>query len=393
MVREEVLHKFIGSKLVGVATAALIGAATAAQAEIKVGFITALSGPAAAIGIPYGKGIAAALQYRSTVGGETIKLIQLDDGSDPAASTRNARKLIDEDKVDILIGTATAPATIAIATIANELKVPLIAISPIRVEATDAANQWAIAVPQPPPLMAKVIADRMKRDKVANVGYIGFSDAWGDLVYAGAKAAEERGDIKVLTNERYARTDTSVTAQILRVLATKPDGVLVGGSSTQAALPLIALSERNFKGPTYGLASLVNADFVRVGGKAAEGVQVSTGPVIVAEQLPDSHYAKKISMDFRAAYEKVNGGLPSDGFAAYSFDAWLLFLNAAERALPKAKPGSPEFRTALRDALLTTKELAGTHAVYNFKPGQGYGVDERSMVVIQLKDGKWVYTP
>ncbi len=387
------MKKNIGQKLAAVATAAVLGAATSAQAEIKVGFITALSGPAAAIGIPYGKGIAAAVQYRSSVGGETIKMIQLDDGSDPAASTRNVRKLIEEDKVDLLIGTATAPATIAIATVASELKVPLIAISPIRVEATDGANQWTIAVPQPPPLMAKVIADRMKRDKVTNVGYIGFSDAWGDLVYAGAKAAEERGDIKVLTNERYARTDTSVTAQILRVLATKPDGVLIGGSSTQAALPLIALSERNFKGPTYGLASLVNADFVRVGGKAAEGVQVSTGPVIVAEQLPDSHYAKKISMDFRAAYEKVNGGLPSDGFAAYSFDAWLLFLNAAERALPKAKPGTPEFRTALRDALLTTKDLAGTHAIYNFKPGQGYGVDERSMVVIQLKDGKWIYTP
>ncbi|MFO1116087.1 MAG: ABC transporter substrate-binding protein [Beijerinckiaceae bacterium] len=387
------MKKKIGQKLAAVATAALLGAATSAQAEIKVGFITALSGPAAAIGIPYAKGIAAAVQYKSSVAGETIKMIQLDDGSDPAASTRNVRKLIEEDKVDILIGTATAPATIAIATVASELKVPLIAISPIRVEATDGANQWTIAVPQPPPLMAKVIADRMKRDKVANVGYIGFSDAWGDLVYAGAKAAEERGDIKVLTNERYARTDTSVTAQILRVLATKPDGVLIGGSSTQAALPLIALSERNFKGPTYGLASLVNADFVRVGGKAAEGVQVSTGPVIVAEQLPDSHYAKKISMDFRAAYDKVNGGLPSDGFAAYSFDAWLLFLNAAERALPKAKPGTPEFRAALRDALLTTKDLAGTHAIYNFKPGQGYGVDERSMVVIQLKDGKWIYTP
>jgi branched-chain amino acid transport system substrate-binding protein len=379
-------------KLLG-ATAAMLLGANVAQAEIKVGFITALSGPAAALGIPYSKGMAAAQQYKPTIGGETVKLIQLDDGSDPSTTTRNARKLVEEEKVDILIGTATAPGAIALSTVADELHVPMIAISPIKVQTEDPAKQWTIAVPQPPMLMAKVAAARMVRDNVRNVGFIGFSDAWGDLVYGGAKAAEERGEIKVVTNERYTRTDTSVTAQILRIVGAKPDGVLIGGSATQAALPLIALAERGFKGPTYGLASLINADFVRVGGKAAEGVQVSTGPVIVAEQLPDGHYAKKISADFRSVYEKVNGSLPTDGFAAYSFDSWLIFTNAAERALAKAKPGTPEFRTALREAILSTTELAGTHGVYTFKPGSGYGVDDRSLVIVRLKDGKWAYAP
>lgn len=379
-------------KFYGVAIAALLATAPA-NAEIKVGFVTALSGPAAALGIPYSKGMAAAAEYKATINGETVKLIQLDDGSDPSAATRNARKLIEEDHVDILIGTATAPSTIAMMTVANELHVPMIAVSPIKITTEDPAKQWAIAVPQPPMLMGKVITDRMKRDKVKNVGFIGFSDAWGDLVYAGAQAAEGRGEIKVLTNERYARTDTSVTAQILRILATKPDGVLIGGSSTQAALPLLALAERGFKGPTYGLASLINADFIRVGGKAAEGVQVCTGPVIVSDQLPDGHFSKKISADFRAAYQKVNGSASTDGFSAYSFDAWLIFANAAERAVKKAKAGTQEFRQALRDEMLSTKELAGTHGVYTFKPGEGYGVDERSLVVVKLKDGKWIYTP
>ena len=251
-------------RLAAVAVSALLVSAPA-QAEIKLGFITALSGPAAALGIPYANGMKAARKYKAKIGNETVTLIQLDDGSDPAATTRNARKLVEEEKVDILIGTATAPGTIAMATIANELGVPMIAVSPIKIETADPAKQWTIAVPQPPMLMAKVVADRMKRDKVHNVGYIGFSDAWGDLVYAGGKAAEARGDIKLLTNERYARTDTSVTAQILRILATKPDGVLIGGSSTQAALPLLALADRGFKGHNYGLASLINPDFVRVG--------------------------------------------------------------------------------------------------------------------------------
>ena len=203
-------------------------AATAAQADITIGFVTSLSGPGASIGIPYGRGIAAAYEYKKVINGETIRLIQLDDGSDPSAATRNARKLVEEEKVDLLIGTATAPSTIAMAAVASELKVPMIAVSPIG-KLPESPEQWVVSVPQPASLLVKIVADRMKRDGMKNIGYIGFSDAWGDLVYNGAKAAEATDDIKVQTNERYARTDTSVTAQTLKVLAARPDAVLDGG--------------------------------------------------------------------------------------------------------------------------------------------------------------------
>ena len=379
-------------RTVGLGVAAFLAMASAARADITIGFVTSLSGPGSSIGIPYGRGIAAALAYRGEVAGQKIKLIQLDDASDPSAATRNARKLAEEEKVDLLIGTATAPSTIAMAAVASELKVPFIAVSPIQPTANP-ADQWAIAIPQPAPLLVKVVADRMKRDGVKKVAYIGFSDAWGDLVYNGAKAAEARGDIQVVTNERYARTDTSVTGQVLKLIAARPDGVLIGGSATQGALPLLALAERGYKGPTYGTTALVNPDFVRLGGKAAEGIQVSTGPVIVADQLPDGHFAKKPSAAFREAFQKANGMPTTDGFSGYSFDAWLVFLDAAPRAMQKAQPGSPEFRTALRDALLSTKEVPGVHAVYTFKPGETHGVDERSLVIVELKNGLWVYKP
>jgi len=367
-------------------------AASVAQADITVGFVTSLSGPGASLGIPYGRGIQAALEYKGEVNGEKIKLIQLDDGSDPSAATRAARKLIEEEKVDLLIGTATTPSTIAMTAVATELKVPMIAVSPLAGQ-PDPADQWGVSVPQPASLLVKVVADRMKRDGMKNIGYIGFSDAWGDLVYSGAKAAEAADGLKVLTNERYARVDTSVTGQILKVLAVRPDAVLIGGSGTQGALPLLALSERGFKGKTYGTVALVNPDFVRVGGKAAEGIQVSAGPVIVAEQLPDSHFAKKLALEFRAAYQKANNMPTTDGFSAYSFDGWRIFTSAAERALKTAKPGTVEFRKALRDEILNTKELAGVHAVYNFKPGAYHGVDERALVIVRLSNGAWTYAP
>ena len=382
------------NSIVAAVVAASLGMATAAQAEITVGFITSQSGPGSSIGVLYDRGMKAAVEYASSIGAEKIKLIQLDDGSDPSAATRNARKLVEENKVDLLIGTSTAASTSAMVPIANELKVPMIAISPISVAANDAGDRWAIVMPQPPTLMVKVVVDRMKRDGVKQFAYIGFSDAWGDLVYNGAQKPAEADGLKILTNERYARTDTSVTGQVLKMMATKPDAVLLGGAATQGALPPLALTERGYKAPLYGTPALLNTDFIRVGGKSVEGVQVSAGPVIVAEQLPDSHFSKKISMDFRAAYQKANGVPTSDGFSAYSFDAWLVFLDAAKRAMATgAKPGTPEFRVALKNAIFSTKDLVGTHAIYNYKPTDSYGVDERALVMVRLVNGQWKYEP
>lgn len=367
--------------------------AAPARADITVGFVTSLSGPASSIGILYSNGIKAALQYRSEVSGEKITLIQLDDGSDPSAATRDARKLVQENKVDLLIGTSSAPSTNAMAAVANELHVPMIAISPINIPAPEGGPRWVIDTVQPAPLMIKAVTDRMERDGTKTVGYIGFSDAWGDLVYNGAKPAQEAGKITLTTDQRYTRTDTSVTGQILKVLATKPEGVLDGGSATQGALPLLALAERGYKGKLYGNPALVNADFIRVGGKTAEGIQVSTGPVIVAEQLPEDHYARAISLAFRDAYQKANGVPTTDAFSAYAFDAWLIMSDAAKRAIAKAKPGTPEFHEALNEAIFATKDLPGTEGIYTFTQASAYGSDARSLVVVRLQNGVWTYSP
>ena len=381
------------SVLLSVAAMGAWLAASPALADYKVGFITSLSGPAATIGVPYAKGIAAAKQYMPAIGGDAVTVIQLDDGSDPAAATRDARKLVEEDKVDILIGTGTSTSSMAMASVANELKVPYIAISPIKGGPADDGNLWALGVTQPPPLMVKAVAARIVRDGVKRLAYIGYSEAWGDYVYNGAKAVEKPDGLQVVTNERYARTDTSVTAQILKIMAAQPEGVIDGGSGTQGALPLLTLAERGYKGKIYGTPALVNGDFIRVGGKAAEGILCSGGPVIVADQLPDDHYAKKIALAFRDAYQKANGAPSTDSFSPYAFDAWLLFADAAPRAKAKAAPGTPEFHAALREALFSVKDLAGTQGFYNFTPASAYGVDERALVLMRLVGGKWIYEP
>ena len=370
------------------ALASALGASlssAALAADLKVGLSVSLSGPNSSLGVPYVKGMQAAAAYKSEVNGRKIQFIVLDDGSDPTTAGRNARKLVEEEKVDVLMGTSGVPAAIAMAQVARDAKVPMIGLTPIQLD--PAENPWVVTVAQPTQLMIDAVVERMKKDGVKTVGYIGFSDAWGDLVYnALVKAAPDAG-IKVLSNERYARTDASVTGQVLKLLAMRPDAVMTGGAGTPGALPFLAMTERGFKGGMYGQHGLINPDFVRVVGAAGQDALMPTGPVIVAEQLPNEHPTKKISMSFRSVFQKVHNAPTSDAFSAYSFDGWLVFLDAAARA--KGEPGTPEFRVTLRDAITSTKELVGTHGVYNFKPGQLYGVDERARVIVKLDKGQW----
>src|SRR5215813_4980782 len=360
-----------------------------ARSEIVVGVVVSQSGPVSSIGIPYGRGINAGYAYVSETGGEKIRIIQLEDGSDPSTATKNARKLIEEDKVDVLLGTAGAPATSAMIGVATEQRVPMIALSPVpSVQKVDGIA-WAISVPQPPSLMVGVVVEQMHKMGVKNVGFIGFSDAWGDLVYNNVKATGEPLGMTLQTNERYARADTSVTAQILKVIAAKPDGVITGGSGTGGALPYLALAERGYKGPIFGTPALINPDFVRLAGKSAEGLIASTGPIMVVEQLPDEHPNKKMGLAFKEAHQKANGVPSNDGFSAYSFDAWLIFIDAAQRALAKAKPGTPEFRAALREAIYSTTDVVGTHGVYTFRPQSHLGTDRRALVLVRLEQGEW----
>ncbi|MGC2780337.1 MAG: ABC transporter substrate-binding protein [Bradyrhizobium sp.] len=377
-----------------VSSALLVAAPHVAQADILVGFVTGLSGPVSSIGIPNAKGIAAGQAYIGEIGGEKVRVIQLDDASDATASARNARKLVEQEKVDILIGTSGAPQTLAMATAAIEMKVPMIAVSPIAAVSNGEGGPWVVQTPQPMPLLVQGIVDHMKAHGLKTVAFIGFTDALGDLLYDSLSQSAKAADIKVIANERYARSDSSVTAQVLRALAARPDAIMLGGTGTPGALPAIALAERGYKGPLYGNNGMISADFLRLAGKAANGIICPTGPVIAAEQLPAGNPIQKVALDFRVAFEKANGEAPTDAFSSYSFDGWLLLADAAKRAMATgAKPGSPEFRTALRQALFATKEVVGTQGVYTYTPADRHGVDDRSRIMVQIEDGKYKLLP
>ncbi len=358
-------------------------AANSASAEITIGISIAATGPQASLGVHYKNAFEL---MPKTIAGEAVKFIILDNASDATNAARNGRKLVTEDRVDVLMGSNGVPATMALAQVANESKTPLVTLSPATLSPEN--FNWVFIVPQPTELMMDAVAKDVKKRNLKTLGYIGFSDGWGDLVLKASESHAAAGGYRIVTNERYARNDTSVVGQVLKIIAANPDGVIVGGSGTGGALPQIALRERGYKGPIYHNHGTVNAEFIKVGGKLAEGAIAPTGPVVVADELPDGYATKALGADFMNRYvAKFNLG--RNAFAAYSYDAVLVVEAAAKEALKKAKPGTAEFRAAMRDALENIKNVVGTHAVYSMTPTNHNGMDERARVLVEVRDGQW----
>ncbi len=367
-----------------IAFAAAAFAANAAHAEVTVGVTLGATGPGASLGIHYKN----AFQLMpKTLGGEPVKYIILEDGSDATNAGKNARKLVTEDKVDVLMGSNGVPSSLQIAQVAFETKTPFIVMTPISLAPDKLA--WAFIVPQPTELMMGAVAEHMKANGVKTVGFIGFSDAWGDLMYKATEYHAAAYGYKVVTNERYARPDTSVTGQVLKIMAANPDAVVVGGSGTGGALPHVALVERGYKGRIYHNHGTVNREFIKVGGKNVEGAIAPTGPLIVPEELPANHATKAVSLEFTKLYEATFGAGTRNAFAGYSHDGVMLLGAAIPAVIKKAKPGTPEFRAALRDALENVKNVVGVHGVYNMTPANHNGEDERARVLVRVENGVW----
>ena len=373
--------------LLAAAAASMLGSG-AARADITVGVIYALTGPGSALGIPSQRAVALG---PTEIGGEKVRYIVLDDASDPSTAVKNARKLIEEDKVDIILGPTNTPQTVAVINVTYELKVPQISNAPVGVPGEK--GEWLVSVPQPSEVWILPIVKDMKKRGVKTVAFIGFTDPWGDLCYDGIKALGAQYGIQVITNERYSRTDTSVNAQVLKMLAAKPDAIFVGGSGTPGALPHLALAERNWKGPTYETPAVFMKDFLRVGGAAVEGMMAVTGPIGVAEQLPESNPIRAVALDFLRKYDAQYGPGSANAFAGYGYDSVRVFADAAARALKHAKPGTPDFRRALRDEILQVKDLVGVHGIYTFTKGNSFGVDERASELVKVEKGEWKLVP
>lgn len=363
-------------------------ASMAAQADITVGVSVSATGPAASLGIPEKNTFAL---MPTTIAGQKINYIILDDASDTTSAVKNARKFVTEEKVDVIIGSTITPNSLAMIDVAAEAETPMISMA-ASARIVDPANpkvKWVFKTPQNDVQMSTAIVEHMLNAGVKTVAFIGFADAYGEGWFQEFSKIAEARKLQVVASERYNRADTSVTGQALKVISAKPDAVLIAGSGTPAALPQKTLKEKGYTGKMYQTHGVANMDFMRVCGKDCEGTFLPAGPVLVASQLPDSNPIKKVALGYTTKYEAAHGKGSASTFGAHAWDAGLLLQNAVPAALKKAKPGSKEFRAALRDALEGLKNVTVSHGVVNMSAQDHLGFDQRARVMVTIENGAW----
>lgn len=365
------------------AAAALL--ATTAFADVNIGVTLSLTGPASGLGIPVGNQFKL---FPKEIAGEKINLIVLDDASDPGKGVTNARRFVTDDKVDILFGGSITVVSAAIAPVALDSKTPQLSIAPVGVP--PAQEAWIFRLPQGFAVMAHPIVEHMKKQGVKTVGFLGYTDAYGeDWLKEFTKQGAAAG-IKVTAVERFARTDTSATPQALKLVSANPDAMLVVASGSGAAMPHKALVERGYKGKIYQTHAAATPDLVRIGGKDVEGSFVVSGPAVVAGQLPDSHPSKAAAVDFVTRYEAVYGKGTVSQFAGHAYDAQVVMEKVLPVALKAAKPGTPEFRAALRDAIESMGRTIFAHGVMNWTKDDHWGYTKETGVLLKVVGGKFV---
>jgi branched-chain amino acid transport system substrate-binding protein len=354
----------------------------AAHADITIGVVQPLTGPASGLGIPVKNGIAI---WPKTIAGETLKVVVLDDATDPTTGVKDAQRLVTEDKADVIVGSSATPVAIPMADVTAEAGTPQISTAPAGLP--PGKDKWFFRLPQSNDVMAFAVVAHMKKQNIKTVGFLGYTDAYGELWLKALTAEAAKNGIKIVATERFARADTSVTGQVLKLTSANPDAILIVASGSGAGMPQKAVMERGFKGKVYQTHAAATQDLMRTAGKDAEGTFVVSGPATVAEQLPDSHPSKAAAVAFVQGYEKVYGPGSRNQFAGHSADALTVLEKAVPVALKKAKPGTPEFRAALRDALESMGRTVLAHGVLNWTAQDHWGYTTETGVMLKVVNG------
>lgn len=369
-----------------------LGLAATAHAEIHIGVTLSLTGPGASLGIPAENALKL---WTGEMAGQKVRFTVLNDAADSTTATKNTQKLISEEKVDLIIGSSLTPPSLAVVETAGQAGVPVISMAGggAIVLPQDGPRKWAFKLSPTEQISVNMVVDHLLKNKGKTIATIGVSNSYGEGFLKVTEQVAAAKGVKIVATEKYAPTDQSVTAQIVKILAANPDAVYILSAGTPGALPQIELAKRGYKGAVYQTQGVANNDFLRVGGKDLEGGYMTVAPVLVAEQLPDSSAVKKPAMDFVQRFEAKYGPGSRSLFAATMWDGLLIAQQAAAVAAKKARPGTPEFRTALRDAIEGTREFVGSQGVFNMSPSDHNGVDQRCQVMVRIENGTWKLQP
>lgn len=375
--------------MLGIGLAVQFWASSVSAADINVGIILSVTGPAAAIGSAERNG---ASFGPAEIAGKKVNYLFLDEASDSTAAVAALRKLYQESRIDILVGPTSTPGSFAAIDPAVEYKLPVITLAPVNalVAPVDARRRWIFKTTTNDDHEATPLFANMKKTGVKKLALIGFGDSYGDAWSKVSAEMCKAAGIELVGDEKYARTDTTVVGQILKIIAARPDAVLIAASGAPAALPLLQLREKGYDGQIYGTLGATFGDFRKLTGAQGEGIFVPLSPAVGAASFPDDHPAKKAALGFIERYEARFGAGSRNIFAGSAYDALILIERAVPAALKAGEPGTAEFREGLRSAIEGLKGVPGSRGVYNYGPDDHTGLDQSALTLGKLDKGEWI---
>ncbi|MDP3182384.1 MAG: ABC transporter substrate-binding protein [Desulfobaccales bacterium] len=382
------------SRLIAILAAAallvlVIGGAQAAE-PIKIGAFFALSGPNAPIGTPtklVAEMVVDKINKEGGINGRPIQLIMGDTESDPAKAATIAKKFIHSDKVVAIIGPTSTGEGMQSKKIVEEAGVPTFMTvggdPPIMKET--GPFTYVFKSPQRSSTAVKKLFSYLKEKKLTKLGLLSASDPFGkDGAVWLEKLAPEYG-LTFVAKESFGPKDIDMTAQLTKIKNAKPQAIVVWTIGPAGAIIAKNKAQLGIKLPLFQCHGQPGPEYIQLAGKASEGDRMPSTKLMAAAQLPDSDPQKKVIQDFIKLYQddyKYDKQFPINTHSGYAWDAIYIVTNAMKKAGTDPK--------ALRAAIEGTKGYVGVSGVYNLTPEDHNGLDVDSMVIVEVKDGKFV---
>jgi branched-chain amino acid transport system substrate-binding protein len=363
-------------------------AAALAADPIKIGSVLSVTGPGGYLGDPELKTLQLYVDRINKEGGvlgRPLQLIHYDDGTDANKANGFAKRLIEDDKVDIMVGGTTTGSTMSMAPLVEKAGIPFISLAG-GVVIVEPVKKWVFKMPQTDRMAAEKVFEDMKKRGITKVALLSETSGFGQSGKKETEAVASKYGITLVANETYGAKDTDVTPQLTKIKNTPGvEAVFVFGFGQGPAIVTKNYKQLGLTLPLYQSHGVADDDYIKIAGTAADGVRLPTGAVLIGDQLPAGHPQKGAVTEYRKLYGDAYKENVSS-FGAYAYDGLMIAVDAIKRA------GSTD-PAKVRDAIEQTKNFVGTTGVFNMSPADHMGLDLKAFTLVEIKNGTWVVVP
>jgi branched-chain amino acid transport system substrate-binding protein len=355
-----------------------------AQEPIRIGAFLSITGPAAFLGDPENKTLELYVERLNASGGvlgRKLQLVSYDDAGDAEKARTFAKRLIEQDRVDVIVGGSTTGTTMAVVPLVESAQIPFVSLAGA-VVIVEPVKRWVFKTPHTDRMACEKIFVDMQSRGTSKVALISGAGGFDKSMRAECVNVAKKHRIDIVADETYGAGDTDMTAQLAKIKSTPGvQAVLNAGFGQGPAIVTKNYRQIDLKLPLYQSHGVASKEFIKLSGAAAEGVRLPAAALLVAETLPESDPQKPVVLGYKREYEARYKSEVST-FGGHAYDGLMLAVEAMKRA------GSTD-KAKVRDALENLRGYMGTAGVVNMAPGDHMGLDLTAFRMLEVKNGNW----